>query len=159
MTCSAALPPEQHGDLLLQFVFEIAVFILFGYRQGKTQSASARHDGDVPEPIQPEVIGDQRMTRFVVRGVLLFALVHVQGLLLGPHDHLEVRVVEVVPADSVLPRLGREKRRSLSQVGKIRAGETDGRGCNGVQIDIRIPAVSCVHEPSGLPRGRQDRGH
>lgn len=47
---------------------------------------------------------------------------------------------------SVLPRLGREKRRFVEQVGKIRAGETDGRGCNGVQIDIRIQRfLACMN--------------
>ena len=75
------------------------------------------------------------MATLVSGGTPTLRLVHEVGPFASHHD-LVVRLGEVIPGDSLDILSSGEQRGLVDQVGKVRAGETDGSAHELVEIDV-----------------------
>jgi len=77
---------------------------------------------------------DQRMAGFMERRDLLLSFVQDPGLALGAGDHALEGLLELLDADGVLVRAGREEGRLIGEIGEIRAGEPRRLTGDGLEV-------------------------
>ena len=133
---------EQYRDLVGHLSTGGMGVVILGHGQSESGGTAAGNNGDMMNgTVLLQLISHDGMTCLVVGGDPFILFGNHAGTLLGAHDDLQHRLLDIVHTDELLALAGGEKRGLIQKVGQIRTGEAHRRAGNDLQADILLEGL------------------
>ena len=137
----------RHHQLRFELLASNRHAVILGEREGDTECAATRHDGDL---VQRIVAVDHHrahgMSGFVKRRETTLFVLHHQRLAFGAQHHAILRFLEIAHVDLVVTLPSREQRALIHKIREVGAGHARGTAGEGMHAHVvRLRLVAQVH--------------